>query len=145
MKEEVEYSNFDIKFVLKWNYCFSTLNKEEPVKETKEEVVPVVEVKPEPEVVDNTITVDEYFRRLGVTDEKPVEKVPERKLNMDELKRDKLQVVVSKTEKTLDQNIVKASTKKNKGPSTYSVGCNSENSELLGVKTGHTLVKFTVK
>lgn len=100
---------------------------------------------PEPVVVDNTITVDEYFRRLGVTDEKPVEKVPERKLNMDELKRDKLQVVVSKTDKTIDQNVIKASTKKNKGPNTYSVGCNSDNSELLGVKTGHTLVKFTVK
>lgn len=55
------------------------LNNPETEQKPKEEVAPVVEEAPvEPVVVDNTITVDEYFRRLGVTGEATVEKAPER-------------------------------------------------------------------
>lgn len=61
------------------------------------------------------------------------------------MKREKLQVVHSKTEKTLDSNVKAATQKKNKGPTTYSLGCNTENSDLLGVKTGHTTLKFKVE
>lgn len=113
------------------------LNQGQTAPATKVEEVPVVvEVPEEPVVVDNTITVDEYFRRLGVTGEEAVKEAPKRELNHDELKRDKLQVVVSKNEKTLDVNIVKAQKKRNQANPTYLLGCNTENSELLGVKTG---------
>lgn len=44
------------------SYFCSAINKEETVAQKTE--VPVVE---EPVVVDNTITVEEYFRQLGVT------------------------------------------------------------------------------
>lgn len=114
----------------------------------KEETAPVVEapvVVEEPVVVDNTITVDEYFRRLGVTGDEPVVEAPKRELNHEELKREKLQVVVSRTEKTLDANVIKAQKKKNNQNPTYLLGCNTENSELLSVKTGQVAVKFTEK
>lgn len=81
---------------------------------------------------------------MGYSNE-PVQKVVERPLNLDELKREKLQVVQSKTGKVLDTNVKVAGQKKNKGPTTYSLGCNTENSELLGVKTGHTTLKYKVE
>jgi len=70
-----------------------------PATEVKP-VVAVVEEVPEPVIVDNTITVEEYFAKFQK--EAPAEKAPERKINLDELKRDKLVVVTSKTEKVLD-------------------------------------------
>ena len=71
-----------------------------PATEVKPVVAEVEEV-PEPVVVDNTITVEEYFAKFQ-KEEAPAEKAPERKINLDELKRDKLVVVASKTEKVLD-------------------------------------------
>lgn len=120
------------------------INKDEPAKTTEAVVEPVVEapVVEEPVVVDNTITVEEYFKRLGVTAEEPVKEAPKRELNHDELKRDKLQVVVSKTEKVLDANVTKAQKKKGNANTTYLLGCNTDHSELLGVKTGQVAVKF---
>lgn len=112
------------------------------VEQIKEE--PVEEVEAEPEVVDNTITVNEYFEKMGYGKEE-VKKVPERQLNHEELKREKLQVVQSKTEKVIATTAKVAGQKKNKGPTTYSIGCNTENSELLGVKTGHTTLKYKVE
>ncbi|EGR34292.1 hypothetical protein IMG5_017670, partial [Ichthyophthirius multifiliis] len=99
----------------------------------------------EPEVVDNTITLAEYYSKLGYVAEENQPEAPKRQLNEEELKKEKLQLVHSKNEKQLDTQILKAQTKAKKGNTTYSVGCNSENSDLLGVKTGTTLVSYTVK
>lgn len=90
------------------------------------------------------MTVNEYFEKMGYSNQ-PVQKVVERQLNLDELKREKLQVVQSKGEKVVVQTAKVAGQKKNKGPTTYSIGCNTENSELLGVKTGHTSLKYKVE
>lgn len=114
----------------------------EEAKDVKEE--PVEEVEVEPEVVDNTITVNEYFEKMGYGKEE-VQKAPERQLNHEELKREKLQVVQSKNEKVIATTAKVAGQKKNKGPTTYSIGCNTENSDLLGVKTGHTSLKYKVE
>lgn len=109
------------------------------------EVVAPVEPE-EPVVVDNTITVEEYFRNLGVTGYATEVAKVERPLNLEELKREKLQVVTSRNDKVIDVGLTKAN-KKNKAyvNPTYLLGCNTENSELLGVKTGHVLGKYTVK
>lgn len=67
-------------------------------------------------------------------------------MNLDELKREKLEVVSSRSEKVLDATAVKKSAKShNKANTTYLLGCNTDHSELLGVKTGTTLVKYSVK
>jgi hypothetical protein len=125
-------------------FTCSAINKDEPAK--VEKVVEVVEPE-EPVVVDNTITVEEYFSRLGVSKDEPVVPVVERKLNLDELKREKLEVVASKSDKVLDSatSVKKAAKSSNKFNPTYLLGCNTDHSDLLGVKTGVTLVKYTVK